>query len=158
MEKQSNLLVDLSNVCEISIRYRNKVKSKDRPKVSSSGDAWKLLFNNWDKSSIEYREEFKVMLLNRANKVLGISCISKGGITGTVADIRIIFQTALKAHSQQLIVSHNHPSANLQPSEEDKIITKKIKEAGLILDITLLDHIIVIPDETYFSFADEGIL
>jgi len=98
------------------------------------------------------------MLLNRANKVLGISTISNGSLSGTLVDIRIIMQYALKANAHSIIVSHNHPSGNCKPSENDLSITQKIKEAGKILDISLLDHLILTPDDTYSSFADEGLL
>jgi DNA repair protein RadC len=97
------------------------------------------------------------MLLNRSNRVLGISCISKGGISGTVVDLKIILQTALKANASGLIVSHNHPSGNLTASREDVKVTEKLKSACQLLDLSLLDHLII-SEEGYFSFADEGIL
>jgi len=88
--------------------------------------------------------------------VLGISSISRGGIVGTVIDPRIIFQYALKANATQLILAHNHPSGSIKPSDADISITKKIKEGARQLDIMLLDHLIIIPDERYYSFAEEG--
>jgi DNA repair protein RadC len=97
------------------------------------------------------------MLLNRSNRVLGISCISKGGISGTVVDVKIILQTALKANASGLIISHNHPSGNLTASSEDIKITVKLKNACKLLDLSLLDHLII-TDEGYLSFADEGML
>ncbi len=99
----------------------------------------------------------KVLLLNRANKVLGVYEVSTGGISGTVADPRLIFVAALKANACSLIISHNHPSGNLKPSRHDEELTAKIKQAGEFLDIKLLDHLIVTP-EAYYSFGDEGIL
>jgi DNA repair protein RadC len=113
---------------------------------------------NWDLDSIEHIEEFKLMLMTRSNKVLGIASISKGGISGTVTDVRIILQLAIKANASGIIVCHNHPSGNLQPSESDLTITRKIKESGNVMDIQLLDHLIAIPEGTYCSMADEGIL
>jgi DNA repair protein RadC len=95
------------------------------------------------------------MLLNRSNKVLGETTISTGGISRTVRDIRIFFQFAIKPNACSFIVAHNHPSGERKASEADSRITKKIKNAGEILDITLLDHIIVTPDEAYFSLAFE---
>ena len=98
------------------------------------------------------------MLLTRSNKVLGIASISKGGISGTVTDVRIILQAAIKSNASGLIVCHNHPSGNLNPSESDTKLTQKIKESGNIMDIQLLDHLIITPDESYYSVADEGLL
>lgn len=94
--------------------------------------------------------------MNRSNAVLGILSVSKGGISGTVTDVRLIFQGALKTNASGIIVAHNHPSGNALPSDSDKKITQKIKEAGNLLDIQLLDHIIILPVEGYYSFADEG--
>lgn len=102
-------------------------------------------------------EEFWVLYLNNSNKVIYKSQISKGGITGTVVDTRLVFKTALEHHATSVILSHNHPSGKLQASDADKQITKKLQEAGKHLDILVLDHIIV-TEINYFSFADEGIL
>jgi DNA repair protein RadC len=95
--------------------------------------------------------------LNRASKPLGWVKISQGGITGTVADPRLIFQAALLTNSSALILSHNHPSGNLNPSQADIELTRKIKEGGKILEISLLDHLIISGDG-YYSFADEGMI
>jgi DNA repair protein RadC len=113
---------------------------------------------NWDLGSIEHIEEFKFMLLTRSNKVLGIASISKGGINGTVTDVRIILQYAIKANASGIIICHNHPSGNLNPSESDLAITRKIKESGNVMDVQLLDHLIIIPEGRYNSMGDEGIL
>jgi DNA repair protein RadC len=102
-------------------------------------------------------EEFWVLYLNNSNKVLVKKQLSKGGITGTMVDVRLIFKRAVELTSVGIIVCHNHPSGKLRPSEADKNLTKKIKEAGKTLDIKLLDHIIITQKE-YFSFADNGIL
>lgn len=102
-------------------------------------------------------EEFWIVVMNRAHKVLDTMKISQGGITGTVIDTRIILKYAIDKRATSLIVSHNHPSGNRKPSEADINITKKIKNAAALMDITLLDHIIV-ADKSYFSFADEGLL
>jgi DNA repair protein RadC len=98
-----------------------------------------------------------VILLNRANQVLGIYEVSTGGVSGTVADPKLIFAAAIKSSSSGLIFSHSHPSGNLQPSQADIALTRKIKEGGEILEISVLDHIIL-TSEGYFSFADEGLL
>jgi len=149
---------DIKGVSEVILIYKTKVKPKDRAKITSSKDAYQLLFDSWNKNTIEYVEEFKLLLMNRSNAVLGILSVSKGGISGTVTDIRIIFQAAIKTNASGIIVCHNHPSGNLNPSESDTKITRKIKEAGTIMDIQLLDHLIILPVEGYYSFADEGIV
>lgn len=149
---------DITGVSEVTLTYKTKVNPKDRTKVSSSKDAYKLLFDSWNKNTIEHVEEFKILLMNRSNAVLGILSVSKGGISGTVTDIRLIFQGALKTNASGIIVCHNHPSGNAYPSESDRKITMKIKEAGNLMDIQLLDHLIILPVEGYYSFADEGIV
>ena len=98
------------------------------------------------------------MLLNRANIVLGWVKLSSGGTTGTVVDAKIIVALALKTNASGIIVSHNHPSHNLTPSDEDRRLTKRIADAVLLFEIKLLDHLIVVADGTSFNFADEGIL
>jgi len=102
-------------------------------------------------------EEFWILLLNRANRVIKKISISSGGITGTIADPRLIFKPAVESLASGIILIHNHPSGNTQPSEADRQLTKKLKQAGLLLDIQVLDHVIF-TDHSYFSFADEGTL
>ncbi|AXG73226.1 JAB domain-containing protein [Flavobacterium arcticum] len=102
-------------------------------------------------------EEFWVIYLNNSNKVIYKNQLSKGGITGTVVDVRIVFKTALEQNAVGIILAHNHPSGNLQPSDEDKNITRQLKAAGHSLSIAVLDHVIV-TEKDYCSFADEGIL
>ena len=143
-------------VSEIQISYHPKVKLQDSPKVTSSEDAYRILIDHWS-DDIQLRETFYIMLLNRANKVKGIVPISKGGIVGTVADIRIIFSIALKTMSTGIIMAHNHPSGNLKPSKADTDLTQRCRKAGGLLDINMLDHLIV-TEEGYWSFADEGAL
>ncbi|WP_073486900.1 MULTISPECIES: DNA repair protein RadC [unclassified Flavobacterium] len=101
-------------------------------------------------------EEFWVLFLNNSNKVISKSQLSKGGITGTIVDIRLVFKLALENGATGLILCHNHPSGNLNPSDADKQITKKIKTAGEILDVKILDHLII-TETKYYSFVDEGI-
>ena len=144
-----------STLAEIEISYKPKYKSSELPKVVTSGDAYNCLKDVIP--SLDYREYFYILCLNRANKVLGYCQISVGGLSGTVADVRLIMQIALKSSSSSIILCHNHPSGNLTPSEADKDLTKKIKEGGKTLDIPVLDHLII-TSESYFSFADEGIL
>lgn len=141
------------NLAEITVNYSTKVKAADRPRVSCSRDAEQLLRKVFP--SLEHVEYFYIICLNRANQVLGFHQVSKGGISGTVTDVRVIFQVAIKSCSSGLILAHNHPSGNLQPSEVDLKITRKIKEAGALLDVSVLDHIII-ADEGYLSMADEN--
>ena len=122
--------------------------------IQSSKDAYLQVFNVFEGLP---HEEFWILCLSRANKVIFKTQISKGGISGTVADIKIIFKNAIEQLSSAIIVVHNHPSGQLKPSNSDIQLTNKIKETGKIMDIPLLDHLIV-TDNGYYSFADEGIL
>jgi len=144
-------------VAEIQLIYKSTVKASLRPKITTSHDAYNVFRENWDQNKIDMLEQFKVMLTNRANKVLGISEVSSGGISGTVADPKIIFAAAIKGAASGIIIAHNHPSGNLNPSQSDIDLTRKIKEGGRLLEIQLLDHIIL-TSEGYYSFADEGIM
>ncbi len=145
------------HIAEIALVYVSKVRPSDRPKVTSSKDAFDAFINTWDSQTIELCEEFKILLLNRANRILGIFHLSKGGVAGTVADPKLIFGAALKANASGIILAHNHPSGNLQPSQADLDLTKKCKEAGKFLEIQVLDHLIITADK-YYSMADEGII
>jgi DNA repair protein RadC len=146
-----------TGVSEIELVYRSKIKAAERPEVKTSLDVYSLLMQIWDMDKIELLEQFKVLFLNQSNRVLGLLGVSSGGITGTVADPRLIFSAALKAAACSLIISHSHPSGNLKPSRSDEDLTRKIKESGKFLDIKLLDHLIL-TRSGYFSFADEGLL
>ena len=99
-----------------------------------------------------------MLLLNKANKVLGWINLSNGGTAGTIVDVKVIYAIALITNSSSVLLCHNHPSGNIQPSETDKNLTKVIFEAGKLFSISLLDHIIITADKSYFSFADEGVL
>ncbi len=151
--KQSDI-----NISEVKLIYRTKIKASERLQVKSSKDAFDIFMEHWDLDSIEHVEEFKLMLLTRSNKVLGIASISKGGISGTVTDVRVILQYAIKANASGIIICHNHPSGNLKPSESDLTITRKVKDSGALMDIQLLDNLIIIPEGRYYSMADEGII
>ena len=105
---------------------------------------------------MEHVEQFYILMINRANKVLGYTLIATGGVSATVVDPKVIFQAALKANASSIICAHNHPSGNNKPSDADIKITDKIKAAGQFLDINLLDHVIMTPDDNFYSFADEG--
>jgi len=156
MEQQMNLSA-LNTVAEIELVYKSKVKPSERPLVKSAKECYELLKLTWDENKIEFVEQFKVVLMNRAHRVLGIYELSTGGVTGTVADPKLVFIAALKANACNIILTHNHPSGNLKPSRADEELTKKIATAGMYLDIKVADHIIV-TGEGYYSFADEGLL
>jgi DNA repair protein RadC len=134
-------------------KRRRVAEVKEREKIKGSNDVFEYFHHLADLRN----EEFWVMYLNRANKILSAQKISQGGITGTVADIRLILKSALDHFACSIILCHNHPSGSLAPSHEDKSLTQKIKQAGQILDISTLDHVII-SDSGYYSFADEGIL
>lgn len=141
-------------VAALELSKRRRIAEiKEKEKIGSSKDVFEYFHHLADLRN----EEFWVMYLNRANKIISAQRISQGGITGTVADTRIIFKNALDHLACGVILCHNHPSGNLSPSEEDKSLTKKIKQAGQLLDINTLDHLII-SDTGYFSFADEGLL
>lgn len=144
-------------VAEVELVYKTKVKPSLRPQISTYEDSYKILRQIWDPGKIEMVEQFKVLFLNRANKVLGVFEASSGGITGTVADPRLILAAAVKANAVSIIIAHNHPSGNLKPSRPDEELTAKIKYAAQYFDIRLIDHVIITA-EGYYSFANEGIL
>jgi DNA repair protein RadC len=144
-------------VAEVKVKYLSKVNINERPIITDSKSAEKIFRANWS-DNMELREEFNVLFLNRSNHVKGILRLSLGGITGTVADSRILFAAALKSLATGIIAAHNHPSGSMKPSSQDVELTQKLKQAGQILNITLLDHLILIPTSGYYSFADEGAL
>jgi DNA repair protein RadC len=135
-------------------RRRNESETMSQPKVVSSRDAFEIFHSLI--GDLPY-EEFWMLILSKANKVLKKVRISEGGVSGTVVDPKKIYKIALDHHSSSLILGHNHPSGNIQPSEADNKITKKIKDCGLLLDVAVLDHIIV-GEDRYYSFADEGMM
>jgi len=145
-------------VSEVQLIYKSRIKASDRKKISCSRDAYKIFMDNWNPEIIEFVEEFKILLMNRSNSVLGILEISKGGISGTVTDVRVIFQAAIKGNTSGIICAHNHPSSNIKPSESDNKITEKIKAAGNLLDIQLLDHLILTTEGDYYSYADNSLI
>jgi len=135
-------------------RRRNDTEVKTPETVISSKDAYNIL----KRSLIDLNhEEFWILLLGQNCKLLGKELISKGGLTLTVADPKIIFGVALRYSATSIMLAHNHPSGNLKPSHEDIMLTKKIAAAGNLLDIKVLDHLII-TDTAYYSFADEGVI
>jgi len=146
----------LTQVAEIQVSYRPAISNK--PIIKSALDAYVVLNEFYPENKIALQEMFIVAYLNRSNRIIGVYEVSTGGITGTVADVRIILGTALKVAATGIVLSHNHPSGNLVPSKADLELTQKIKEASRFLDITVTDHLILTYENKYYSFADEGIL
>lgn len=140
---------------EIQISYLPK--PSEQIKLSNSKQVYDFIMHNWNLNTIGYFEEFKIILLNRAHIVLGIYTVSKGGVAGTIVDPKIVFSVALKAAASAIILVHNHPSGNLQPSEADKELTQRLKNAGELIGINVLDHLII-NCERYYSFADEHLI
>ncbi|MBO5853377.1 MAG: JAB domain-containing protein [Bacteroidales bacterium] len=142
-------------VSEVELTYKNNVPYNQRQKISNSQGAYEILTNLFPENTMDYRETFIVLYLNRANQVLGYSVISQGGTSNTTVDIKMVIQTALLANASCIMLAHNHPSGNLHPSSDDNRITNRIIEAARLFDITVLDHIII-TNESYYSFTDNG--
>lgn len=144
-----------SEIAEVQISYSHKIKPSQQIQILTSSDAYKHVLPLWP--DVEFKESFAVLLLSRAQKVLGLYWVSHGGVSGTVADAKIIFQAALKANSSAIILLHNHPSGQLFPSDTDTKLTRKLKQGGELLDITVCDHLII-TSEGYYSMTDDGLL
>ncbi|NDV46865.1 DNA repair protein [Paludibacter sp. 221] len=143
-----------NRVTEITVQYKNPLKPSEMPQIKSSTQLEET-FRPFFSDCMEHHEEFYIMLLNRANRCLGVSKISQGGHFETVVDNKIIFQIALKGNASVIALCHNHPSGNLNTSGSDDMITRRIKEGCSMLGLQLLDHI-VLSSESYYSYADEG--
>jgi len=143
----------MSFVSEITLKY-SATKMKSEP-IISSDSAVRVLRSIFNEDLIEYSEEFNVLFLNRANKVIHSFKVSEGGLSATVVDVRKILVAALNCGAHSMVLSHNHPSGGLKPSDPDLKLTNKIIEAGKLLEIKVLDHIILTAD-SYFSFLDNG--
>ncbi|QNJ98019.1 RadC family protein [Constantimarinum furrinae] len=138
---------------ELGRRRRNGTQLK-KEKITSSVSVFELMHPHIGELP---HEEFWIVYVNNSNKVLQTSQLSKGGITGTLVDVRLVFKTALRLGAVAIILVHNHPSGTLKPSEADRTLTQKLKKAGESLDIKVLDHLII-TEKSYFSFADENLL
>lgn len=146
-----------SFVAEIELRYIPHIQISKLPCVRETEDAYEFFIKTWDKEKLHFVEQFRMMLLNASNRVLGICTISTGTTSYTMIDKKLLFATALKANASKIIIAHNHPSGSLCPSSNDITITKRIKEAGKFMDIPLVDHLIV-TEEGFYSFAEEEAL
>jgi len=128
---------------EVKLTYKNKLRAHERPKISCPEDAYKVFLESWDHDQIELLEECKAMFLDRQLRLMSIASISKGGLSGTVVDLRLVFAMALKRRANSLILAHNHPSGNLKPSQADIDLTRQFQKAGEILQLPVEDHLIV---------------
>ena len=151
-----NIFFPTPLVAELQVTYLPKYP-RNVNKLNKSSDTADFLKSVYNPNTVELVESMYCIYLNRGNLIIGVAEISKGGITGTVADPRIVLGIALTCAATAIILSHNHPSHNLKPSKADELITAKIKQAAALFDIILIDHIIFTPSG-YYSFADEGIL
>lgn len=140
---------------KISLSFDKKVKKSELRTITGAESCVDVLREVFNKDTFDWTEEVVMLCLNRANKVVGFYKVSSGGLSSSIVDPRVIFTIALNCAANSIILSHNHPSGNRVPSVQDKDITKKIKEAGKLLDIGLLDHIIL-TDDNYYSFMEEG--
>jgi DNA repair protein RadC len=139
---------------EITLKYKGVLQSELK-KIASSKDCEAIFRLLFDGGKIEFTEEMILLCLNRANKVIGYYKLSSGGTCGTICDSKVVFTIALKSAASFIIIAHNHPSGNEQPSEADITLTRRLKQAGELLDIKLLDHLII-TSETYYSMSDMG--
>jgi DNA repair protein RadC len=145
--------ITIAAAMELGLR-RKYSGYKDKPNITCSSDAHRLFAPHL--MDIQH-EEFWLLFLNRANKVTHKEQLSKGGVAGTVVDAKLIFKRALELQASGIILAHNHPSGNLQPSQQDITITNQLRDGAKLLDMSILDHLIIAENQ-YFSFADEGLL
>lgn len=147
---------ELFKVAEIQVKYE-RFYQLDRMQIRTSKHTYDILKKVWDIDTLDYIENFYILLLDKSNSVLGVSHISKGGTAGTIVDAKVIFGKAILTNASSIVLAHNHPSGNLRPSNKDKEVTRKLKEGGLLLDIHVLDHVII-SSNGYYSFADDGMI
>ena len=154
---KTELQNEILTVCDVKISYEPRIKASKRPVLKTSFGIYRMLIDNdvFPADTIEYKEYFKVILFNQANKVLGVSNISEGSTSQVSVDVKQIMQAAILSNASGLALAHNHPSGNCKPSYQDDSLTKKIQQACKLMDIMLLEHIII-SSENYYSYADEG--
>ena len=147
----------MPTITEVSLAYRTKKPVETLPQITSPDEAASYLRTIWDSDTIQLREEFIVVLLNNAKKVLGWSRISIGGSTATIVEPSAVFQTALLGKADSIIVAHNHPSGRLKASQADIFLTRRLTNAGKLLGISVDDHIIL-TQGGYLSLREEGLI
>ncbi len=148
-----NILFSLN---EISVSYSHRLRVSEQSKITCSKDVYVLVYPGWI-IDVDYRESFNILLLSRSNRVIGMSNLFVWGLSGVVVNPKLVFQVALKCNAASIIAIHNHPSGNLNASDTDLKLTRKLIDAGKILDLPVLDHVII-TSESYYSLADEGVL
>jgi DNA repair protein RadC len=150
---------NISNLGEVTLNYKYHNPSiKDRPLITNASDAVEVIKLVIDMQRIALQEQFIVIYLNQANKVIGTMNVFSGSIKSTVIDIKLILASGILLMSSGVIVAHNHPSGNLKPSRDDLALTKRLSTALQYMEMKLVDHFIITPDEDYLSFANEGLL
>ncbi|WP_166670843.1 RadC family protein [Olivibacter sp. XZL3] len=142
---------------ELKVVYNPRMDQRKQPMIKDSDTAYRVLMEVWNLDTLWYKEDMLAIYLNIENRVIGFAKIASGSMDCTLADVRIIYAIALKVCATGVIVAHNHPSGNLNASNADKMLTAKIKNAGELLDIRLLDHLIV-TGNGYLSFTDKGLM
>ncbi|MEL7062310.1 MAG: JAB domain-containing protein [Bacteroidota bacterium] len=142
-------------LAEIQVSYHPQIKPSERPQIRSSEDAFKALLQIWPKETINYQESLYVLVLDRANRILGFHLHSIGHQAACIVHVGQVLAVVLKSNGTSFLVSHNHPSQNISPSQADRDITHKLKKGAELLDVQFMDHLIIC-EETYYSFADEG--
>jgi DNA repair protein RadC len=150
--------LNYSNLGEVEVSYKYKSSLNQRPKLSSPHEVFEFAKYLFHQDRLGLQEQFIVIYLNKSNKVIGSCNLFTGSISACVVDVKLILATGLKLMAHGVIVLHNHPSGNMQPSDPDISLTNKIKYALELLDMTLLDHLIVSPDNRFIAFSQEGYL
>ena len=151
-------MMNIANLGEDTVGYKYNSSLQNRPKITDVKMAHEIIMRMMDMDKIGLQEQIVVLYLNQANLVIGSSNAFTGGLTGSVVDIRIIVATALNLMATGVIIAHNHPSSNLKASTQDITLTKKLKTALSFMDINLLDHLIVTPENEYLSMSNEGLI
>jgi len=151
-------MMNIANLGEVTVGYKYNSSLQNRPKITDVKMAHEIIMRMMDMDKIGLQEQIVVLYLNQANLVIGSSNAFTGGLTGSIVDIRIIVATALNLMATGVIIAHNHPSSNLKASTQDIALTKKLKTALSYMDINLLDHLIVTPENEYLSMSNEGLL
>ena len=156
MQTLKNLI---KQIPQVKLSYLNPEPVSDRLKFTDPSVVYNYLFENWDKDTIGYIETFKVVFANRRNELLGSLTLSTGSTIATVVSVKMIMQAALLVNAESILLAHNHPSSGITPSKDDIVLTKKVKDACTLLDITLMDHLIITQEQGLFtSFSNEGLL
>lgn len=149
---------EMVNIGEVKVSYVFKGSLEDRPKIRDCYDSYKIAMQVMDRNALGMQEQFLAIYLNRANTVIGAKVHFLGGLSSVTVDIKIILATAIGLMASGVIICHNHPSGNLEPSSQDKLITAKMKEALELVDVSLLDHLILCPEGKWLSFKEKGLI